>query len=220
MLTLIDPRMFFWVDRFNFYSELFELKRENGENLFFLIKIGLACQTCLDNGLQCKHRLDKLPHWKPVERQALINKILQSSPDLADRETRGVVKSSRRDWFEKAWIQSLRDRNPYVFEHNPHVLFMAVDPAGGGNQSDFALCTLGYENSRHVVIFFSLLACFCFVCQIRCSINKLRIASIHAHDPIGCSEHVHEEAHVSRGQHVVVRLEDDAVELQTEHVQR
>jgi hypothetical protein len=51
-------------DEFNFYSELFEMKRPDGETLFLLIPIGLACQDCMEEGLQCQHKLDKLPHCK------------------------------------------------------------------------------------------------------------------------------------------------------------
>jgi hypothetical protein len=122
--------------------------------MFYLISIGLACTACLEAGLACSHKLDKLPHWKPVERQALINTILANNPDLADRETRGVVKSSRRDMFEKAWVKKLADRPLYSFELKPSVIFIAIDPAGGGNMSDFAMATLAYENCRHVVILF------------------------------------------------------------------
>lgn len=46
----------------NFYSELFELKNDTGELLFYLISIGLACATCFENGLMCSHMLNKLPH--------------------------------------------------------------------------------------------------------------------------------------------------------------
>ena len=138
-------------DEFNFYSELFQLKNEKDETLFHLISIGLACQTCLDNGLRCSHKLDKLPHWKPVERQALINKILSSNPDLADRETRGIVKTSKRNLFEKTWIAKLKERPLYVFEYSPSVIYVAIDPAGGGSMSDFAICSMAYENCRHVV---------------------------------------------------------------------
>lgn len=119
-------------DEFNFYSELFDLKRPDGKSMFKMIKIGnsktptrmiqhscttqmmccllvdgvfvcigLACADCMDNGLQCNHKLDKLPHWKTIERQALISTILESVPELADRETRGVVKSNRRNCFDK-----------------------------------------------------------------------------------------------------------------------
>lgn len=71
-----------------------------------------------------------------------------------------MVKSSRRELFEKNWIKCLRERKPYKFDHNPDVLFVAIDPAGGGNMSDFAVCSLAYENARHVVITYVLLACF------------------------------------------------------------
>lgn len=139
-------------DETNYYSELFNLKKEDGSCLFNLISIGLACATCLENALQCTHKLDKLPHWKSIERQHLVNTLLASNPDLADRETRGVVKSARRDLFEKQWIRALTARAPYSFSFKPDVIFMAIDPAGGGNMSDFAICSIAYEKGRHVVI--------------------------------------------------------------------
>jgi len=36
----------------------------------------------MENGVPCNHKLDKLPHWRPIERQALMNSILASNPDL------------------------------------------------------------------------------------------------------------------------------------------
>lgn len=53
--------------------------------------------------------------------------------------------------FEKPWIKALAERKPYEWTYSPSVLWMAVDPAGGGTQSDFAVATLGYESARHVV---------------------------------------------------------------------
>ncbi len=94
-------------DEFNFYSELFNLKTPTGESLFELLSIGLACETCMENGLVCNHKLDRLPAWKSVERQELVQSILGQNRDLADRETRGVVKSGRREVFEKPWIIDL-----------------------------------------------------------------------------------------------------------------
>jgi hypothetical protein len=118
-------------DEFNFYSELFTLKRPDGKDMFYIIKIGLACDDCIEAGLSpCNHLLSKLPHWKTHERQALIDSILSSNPDLADRETRGIVKSSRRDCYEKDWVRLFGERAPYVFEYRPNVLFMAIDPSG------------------------------------------------------------------------------------------
>ena len=67
---------------------------------------------------------------KTHERQALIDSILSSNPDLADRETRGIVKSNRRDCFDKEWIRLLGERPLYVFDYKPNVLYTAIDPSG------------------------------------------------------------------------------------------
>lgn len=141
-------------DTFNYYSELFELKRPDGTDFFHTISIGLACDACMQNGLICTHKMDKLPAWKPRERQAVINDILKNYPELAATEILGMVKGCKRNAFERMWIHALRDRAPYKFEHNPNVLWMSVDPSGGGAHSDFALCTLAYANGKHVVLLF------------------------------------------------------------------
>jgi hypothetical protein len=143
-------------NQFNFYSELFELKNDLGEYFFKLISIGLACKECLENGLVCNHRLDKLPHWKSFERQALIDAILSTNASLADTETRGVMKTSQMNLFDKEWIQKLGERPLYQWDYSPSVLWMAIDPAGGGNQSDFSVATLGYESCRHIVSLYFL----------------------------------------------------------------
>ncbi len=38
------------VDDQNFYSELLELKRPDGTDFFWVMKIGLACASCLEAG--------------------------------------------------------------------------------------------------------------------------------------------------------------------------
>jgi hypothetical protein len=165
---------------FNFYTELFYLTNEKGEPFFSIISIGLACDECLANGLQCSHRNDKLPHWRPLERQALIQAILGNNVDLANRETRGVVQSSMRNLYDKKWIKRLLDSVPSEWTYKPDVIFIGIDPAGnghslranfilkknvsfilcvflclcdagGGNHSDFAICTMAYDGSKHVV---------------------------------------------------------------------
>jgi len=37
-------------DESNYYSELLELKTKDGESFFEIIRIGLACVSCLDAG--------------------------------------------------------------------------------------------------------------------------------------------------------------------------
>jgi hypothetical protein len=130
---------------------LLELEDDMNQKVFNQIRIGLACNTCIENNVPCFCKVSALPSWKTVERNALTHKILAANPDTADRELRGIVKSSRRPLFDKPWIKALRERPAYRFERRPDCVFMAIDPSGGGNQSDFAMSSLVFENARHVV---------------------------------------------------------------------
>jgi hypothetical protein len=89
---------------------------------------------------------------KPMERQALVQAVLAGNLSLANREIRGVVERSSRNLFERTWIAELGKRAPHDFQYQPNVLWMAIDPAGGGNCSDFAMATIGFEHARHIVV--------------------------------------------------------------------
>jgi hypothetical protein len=168
------------------------MKDSFGRDLFLTISIGLACATCLENGLQCNHLKNKLPHWyiqtlivlfitythremtrllfddcdmvdvdyngvidaydrKPSENQDKVAAILASDANLADRETRGVVTSNRIYLFDKSWINALYARPLYEFGLTPSLVWIAIDPSGGGNQSDFAMTSIAYDSCRHIV---------------------------------------------------------------------
>lgn len=62
-----------------------------------------------------------------------------------------MVRSNRRSCFEAEWIKQLGIRSLYEFDHKPSVLYVAIDPSGGGNQSDFGLTTIAFENCRNIV---------------------------------------------------------------------
>jgi hypothetical protein len=87
-----------------------------------------------------------------MERQALVQSVLSSNLALANREIRGVVERSSRNLFERTWIAELGKRAPHDFQYQPNVLWMAIDPAGGGNCSDFAMATIGFEHARHIIV--------------------------------------------------------------------
>jgi hypothetical protein len=87
-----------------------------------------------------------------MERQALVQSVLSNNLALANREIRGVVERSSRNLFERTWIAELGRRAPHDFQYQPNVLWMAIDPAGGGNCSDFAMATIGFEHARHIVV--------------------------------------------------------------------
>ena len=48
-------------DRFNYFSLLINLKDAHGNDLFYVIKIGLVCQACEKTGTACPHLLHLNP---------------------------------------------------------------------------------------------------------------------------------------------------------------
>jgi hypothetical protein len=132
-------------DEFNYYTQLLEL------GLFKVIKIGLTCESCEAMGLVCTHKIKRLPHWKTMTRQEMIQMVLASDPELCARETRGLVISTKIFMIQRMWILALRERELYRLQNKAQVLHMGIDPSGGGTGSDYALCTIGHENGRNYI---------------------------------------------------------------------
>lgn len=65
------------------------------------------------------------------------------NPTLRDRETRGVVKSSKRFIVPQEMIESMKARPPHHFgQGKPDVLYTGIDPSGGGAGSDYVIVRL------------------------------------------------------------------------------
>lgn len=78
---------------------------------------------------------------------------MSTNPSLRDRETRGIVKSERRFILTEREILALKERAPFEFSdgRRPDVLYTAIDPSGGGQGSDYAVCTMTLFDGRPVV---------------------------------------------------------------------
>ena len=129
-------------DEFNYYTQLLEL------GLFKVIKIGLTCEACEAMGLACTHKIRRLPHWKTMSRQQMIQRVMASDPELMVRETRGLVMSTKQFMIHKSFILHLHNRPVYHVKNKVQVLHMAIDPSGGGTASDYAICTIGRESGK------------------------------------------------------------------------
>jgi hypothetical protein len=137
----------------NYYSELLNLENEKGDPLFKDIKIILSCDACRRAGRQtrCVHNLHQLPPWRGSRRQQLVEKIMSSDPELFMRENLGIVASTNVFLFEKEWIRWCFAAAPCRFERHPDVVYVAIDPSGGGSQSDYAICSAAFERGTCIV---------------------------------------------------------------------
>jgi hypothetical protein len=132
-------------DEFNYYSELLALK------LFREIYLGADCSTCMEAGVPCIHSKLLMPVWKSEGRQ---NRLQQMNKDKAlhDRENLGKINSNKNYLFKKQWIDAFNKRASHHFQYNPQVIHCAIDPAGGGEGSDYTIGTAAIEAGRKVVI--------------------------------------------------------------------
>jgi hypothetical protein len=140
-------------DEFNYYTELIELEREPGKRFFFSIVIQLACRACrlAHRMAQCQHRKYLLPPWKTSKRQDLMQTIMASDPELYARENLGVVISTRTFLFTERVLKRFRQRPQYALRRKPQIVYIGIDPSGGGSGSDYTIMSSVFEQGHHVV---------------------------------------------------------------------
>jgi hypothetical protein len=140
----------------NYYSRLMDIKDPMEENapLFKTIRIGLACDTCVSNNQasQCTHKQKLVPPWKSSRRQDKMRKIMAADKHLFMRENLGMISNSTQFMFPPHMVKRLHDATPFQFSRKCNLLYCAIDPSGGGTQSDYAVSTICVEKGEHVIV--------------------------------------------------------------------
>lgn len=66
----------------NYYTSLMNVQCNDGKPLFKVLRIGMACESCIAAGVPCSHKIFRLPFWKPIARQEKIDAIYKNNPEL------------------------------------------------------------------------------------------------------------------------------------------
>lgn len=137
-------------DELNYYSLLQDLKNQYGEPLFKNIKIGLSCQRCMDAEIEkCTHSLKRLPAWKSEGRHELVRAIYAENQEAMKREAEGRIVSNRVFLYPKKWVELFEAREAAGTSYNSNQLVhIAIDPSGGGRQSDYAIVSAYKEDGE------------------------------------------------------------------------
>jgi len=134
-------------DELNYYNQLMET------GLFYCIKIGLSCDECLSKGIKCPHRRERLPFWKPEDKQELIEKFYGSGTSnlkKLQRELYGQVASSKI--YTLQHLSNRLAKLPRMKIENPvEVIHIGIDPGTGGEGSDYAMVSMVYYEHCYVV---------------------------------------------------------------------
>ena len=141
----------------NFYTRLIKmLDPATGRPLFVCRCIELCCEACKENGRahECNHLLHLVPRWQSEERHRKLKIMMQDRPDLIQSELAGLAFDSLQQVFRKADIAAMFEAEPPSLEMDT-TIWMVIDPAGGGPQSDYAVVTIcryrGIITVRHAM---------------------------------------------------------------------
>ena len=128
----------------NFYTRLIQMVDPATERPLFAIRcIELCCDRCKEEGKQaeCVHMLHLVPMWQSEERHRKLKIMMQDRPDLIQSELAGLAFDSLQQVFRKSDIAIAMSLQPLQSENNPTV-FIVIDPAAGGPQSDYAIVSI------------------------------------------------------------------------------
>jgi hypothetical protein len=128
----------------NFYTRLIKMKDPaTGRPLFVTRSIELCCEKCKEDGKshECVHMLHLVPSWQSQERHRKLHVMMQDRPDLIKSELAGLAFDSLQQVFRKSDIDHMFTTEPLPLVQD-QMVWIVVDPAAGGPQSDFAVLSL------------------------------------------------------------------------------
>jgi hypothetical protein len=128
----------------NFYTRLLRMRdKVTGLPLFTSISVQLACKKCIEDGqpASCVHMLHLVPRWQSSDRHVKLKTVMQDRPDLIESELSGLAFDSNHQIFKSCDLDvmfSQRPPRPVLNE----AIFLFIDPAAGGPQSDYAILSV------------------------------------------------------------------------------
>jgi hypothetical protein len=133
-------------------------KDARGNPLLNTVDLKMCCDACIRRGLElsCKHMLGQLPHWQQRGRHDTIQRLMATEPDTFMVEMRGVVMDGlSQPAFDATAMRNLMTDPTFVWRHDGSTIshiFVALDPAAGGEQSEYAVVSAFYTVDDKLVI--------------------------------------------------------------------
>ena len=128
----------------NFYTRLIKMVDPATDRPLFATRcIELCCEKCKEDGKshECVHMLHLVPSWQSAERHRKLKIMMQDRPDLIQSELAGLAFDSLQQVFRKQDLILMFDTTALTLALDPTV-WIVIDPAAGGPQSDYALVSI------------------------------------------------------------------------------
>jgi len=143
-------------DPFSFWTQMIDLKDDDGRPVFKTIRYTLVCDDCIKKGIEttCKHKMGDLPYWQDESQHNKLEKIMQDRAEAFLTETKGLlsnpnirpafIKKDIEFWMKRLSISNIKPRAS---------IFVSIDPAAGGSMSDYAIVSMAFVDQKAIVIF-------------------------------------------------------------------
>ena len=108
------------------------------------------------NSVCSLHMQHLIPRWQDADKHRRLKIIMSDRPDLINSEMGGVAFNSVDQCFKQSLLkQMFNETIPLNIEFNTR-FFVTVDPAAGGEHSDFAMVSFTYCHG-----IFKVISCAC-----------------------------------------------------------
>ena len=125
----------------------------DGTKVYTTIAIRTMCVQCVKDGKkECPHVFEERPLWRTSRGIEVQRAILGT--EQFQRETAGAAVVSSKQVFDPVHVAPLFDDPARTVSHTLEfpVVFVSIDPSGGGTQSDTGLCSLLFDRDDHVLV--------------------------------------------------------------------
>lgn len=143
-------------DENNFMTKYLKKKDKNGEPLFAVKHLYLACKTCREAGkaASCNHNSFLLPAWSSARKRKAINCIMEDQEELLNREIGGLANALHGKAFTAKLLESFARMPRYIIDTRVDYpqLFIGIDPNGCGKSSDFAMSTILRYQGKYIIV--------------------------------------------------------------------
>jgi hypothetical protein len=133
---------------FSFLSDIVD--PTTGKLVFKTYFVGGACTVCQAAGKpeDCTHK--EMPPWKD---EAVMNRMKAiMNVESFNREIGGVITVDAK-LFYAHYVEAFRKLPLHEWVLPPDIIFVAVDPAGGGSQSHYTITSMAVDQGRWIVSF-------------------------------------------------------------------
>lgn len=143
-------------DENNFMTKYLKKLDKNGEPLFAIRHLYLACQACRDLGQAstCNHNSFLLPDWSSSRKRKTINVLMEGQEELLNRELGGIANALHGKAFPSKVVEWFSSKERYIINERydyPQV-FIGIDPNGCGKSSDIALTSIIRFRGQYLIV--------------------------------------------------------------------